>query len=135
MMQLSHIALVAALTGPMAAPCSAGAQTLDITVTNTGAAPLLCRASIAHWFSADLGEAGEGESLVFSFGVDLATGSVFQVNDRGDQMAVQRIWCGSKGNDWPSRAEIPMARRAGEMPAPVRLNCAVTDDRTACTAP
>ncbi len=134
-MQFPHILLVAALLGPVAAPAWAGAQTLDITVTNTGSETLICRAAIAHWFSADLGEAAPGESLSFSFGVATETGAVFQLNEVGDQMAVQRIWCGKKGADWPTRAEIPMERRAGAAPAPVVLNCAVTGDRTLCAAP
>ena len=134
-MQFPHILLVAALCGPVAAPVLAGAQTLDITVTNTGSETLLCRAAIAHWFSAELGEAAAGDSLSFSFGVVTETGAVFQLNEKGDQMAVQRIWCGRKGADWPTRAEIPMERRAGVVPAPVVLNCAVTGDKTECTAP
>lgn len=135
MMQFPHILLVAALMGPVAAPACADGQKLDITVTNTGTEPLICRASIAHWFSEDLGAAGAGESLSFSFGVDMATGAVFRRNDVGDEMAVQRIWCGLKGRDWPSRAEIVLARRAGEAPAPVRLNCAGAGDSTRCAAP
>jgi hypothetical protein len=135
-MQFPHILLVAALAGPVAAPAMAGAQTLDIAVTNTGSETLVCRAAIAHWFSADLGEAAPGATLAFAFGVDVATGGVFQLNDRGDHMAVQRIWCGRKGADWPSRAEIPMDRRAGKVPAPIALNCAADPGgTTACAAP
>ncbi len=135
-MQFPHILLVAALLGPIAAPAKAGAQTLEISVTNGGSETLVCRAAIAHWFSADLGEAAPGATLAFAFGVDVATGGVFQLNDRGDHMAVQRIWCGRKGADWPSRAEIPMDRRAGVAPAPVALTCAaVAGGKTACTAP
>lgn len=134
-MQFPHILLLAALAGPVATPALAGAQTLDITIANTGSETLRCRAATAHWFSVDMGDVSPGESLSYSFGVDVQTGGVFQLNDRGDHMAVQRIWCGEKGNDWPSRAEIRMERRAGVEPQAVRLNCASDKGKTACVAP
>lgn len=134
-MQFPHILLVAALCGPIAAPAFAEAENLSVTVTNTGSETLICRAAIAHWFSADMGRVAPGDTLSFAFGVDVASGTVFQLNDVGDQMAVQRTWCGIDGRDWPTRAEIPMERRAGVVPAPVTLNCAGAGEKTECVAP
>jgi hypothetical protein len=117
------------------ASASVNTQSLNITIENTGDTVLVCSAAIAHWFSADLGEISPGASRSFSFGVDVASGKVFQLNEAGDEMAVQRVWCGLKGRDWITRAEIPMDRRAGILPAPVHLRCAGARDTTRCAAP
>ncbi|GLU27441.1 MULTISPECIES: hypothetical protein [Brucella/Ochrobactrum group] len=108
---------------------------LDITVENSGKTSLVCSAAFAHWFSADLGEVKPGASRSFSFGVDVKTGNVFQLNSVGDKMAVQRIWCGHKGDDWSTRAEIPMERRAGVTPKAVHLVCEAGVNATRCAAP
>lgn len=142
MMQLSRIrsvttpalAFVASLAGAVTAPAFAAQHSVEIAITNTGVAPLECGAAIAHWFSEDLGRAAPGETLEFSFGYDLASGTVFRLNDRGDEMAVQRVWCGLAGNAWPGRAEITLERRAGEAPAPVTLDCATAEGKTQCRA-
>ncbi|MGX5668278.1 hypothetical protein ACWKW9_20155 [Rhizobium daejeonense] len=115
------------------APAFSAAQMLDVAVENTGKTALSCRAAIAHWFSADLGEAAPGAKISFSFGVDVASGNVFQQNSVGDKMAVQRVWCGRKGDDWRTREEIPLERRAGVAPNPVRLRCDADGERAHCS--
>lgn len=130
-----HLTFLAmTVLGINVASASADGQSLDITVENSGKTALVCSASIAHWFSADLGEVTPGESRSFSFGVDVATGNVFQLNSVGNKMAVQRIWCGQKGNDWITRAEIPIERRAGVSPNPIHLRCVADTKSTRCTA-
>lgn len=135
-MQFSRMLLVAALAGPGAAPAlAAGPQLVEITVTNTGGTALACGAAIAHWFSEDLGRIAPGGTLGFSFGYDLETGTPFRLNEVGDRMAVQRVWCGIEGEDWVTRAEIGIDRRAGVLPAPAVLNCAAEGRETRCAAP
>lgn len=130
-----HLAFVSlVLAGANAASASATAQSIDFAVENTGKTTLACSAAIAHWYSADLGDVAPGENLSFSFGVDVATGTVFQMNTVGNKMAVQRVWCGRKGDDWQTRAEIPLERRAGVAPAPIHLRCTGDGERTGCTA-
>jgi len=133
-MQIHITFLATAFLGLNAASASVNNQSLDITIENSGKTALVCSASIAHWFSADLGEVTPGASRSFSFGVDVKSGKVFQLNSVGDEMAVQRVWCGHKGNDWATRAEIPMERRAGVSPEPVRLRCAADAETTRCAA-
>lgn len=126
--------LTVAILGLNPASAALNSESLDISVENSGKTALVCSASIAHWFSADLGEVSPGTSRSFSFGVDVKTGNVFQLNTVGVEMAVQRIWCGLKGNDWATRAEIPMERRAGISPEPIRLRCIADAAKTRCTA-
>ncbi|MCM2395928.1 hypothetical protein NBH19_07505 [Rhizobium sp. S95] len=129
-----YLLLPALLLSFASAPAFSAAQMLDVAVENTGKTALTCSAAIAHWFSADLGEAAPGAKISFSFGVDVASGNVFQQNSVGDKMAVQRVWCGRKGDDWRTREEIPLERRAGVVPKPVRLQCAADGEKAHCSA-
>lgn len=128
------LAFVASIAGVFSAPASAAQHNVEIAITNTGDAALECGAAIAHWFSEDLGHAAPGETLEIRFGYDLASGTVFRLNEVGDEMAVQRVWCGAEGNAWPTRAEIALERRAGAAPAPVALECATSAGGTLCAA-
>lgn len=128
-----HLAFVSlVLAGASAASGPATAQSIDVAVENAGKTTLACSAAIAHWYSANLGEVAPGAHLSFSFGVDVATGTVFQMNTVGNKMAVQRVWCGRKGDDWRTRAEIPLERRAGVAPAPIHLRCTGDGEKTGC---
>ena len=145
MMQFPRIRLIAAplsplavaslafgLAGPGATPAFAAQHSLEISITNTGDAPLECGAAIAHWFSEDLGVIAPGADLAVSFGYDLESGTIFRLNERDDEMAVLRAWCGRKGEAWATRAEIEFPREAGVAPAPLILNCAASAAQTTC---
>jgi hypothetical protein len=130
-MQVSPV-LVAALLGLVAVPAGAVTRSFVVSISNTGEAVLACDSTIAHWFSNALGEIEPGETLVFTLRSNPSDGTVFLRNDVGDDMPVQRVWCGLKGKSWATRAEIPLDRRIGEVPAPVTLNCASTPTGTSC---
>ncbi|QRM53269.1 hypothetical protein [Sinorhizobium sp. BG8] len=134
-MRLHLLFISASLAMACSATASAATQSLDFAVENTGETTLACSAAIAHWFSADLGEIAPGANLSFSLGIDVDSGTVFQMNAVGNKMAVQRVWCGHKGDDWRTREEIPLERRAGVVPEAVHLRCAAEGDKTRCSAP
>ncbi len=110
-------------------------QSFDVTIKNTGESTLACDASIAHWFSNALGEISPGQTLRFTLHADAENGTVFLRNNVGDNMPVQRLWCGLKGRSWATRSEIPLERRAGEIPAAIFLDCAAQDSGTRCARP
>jgi hypothetical protein len=60
---------------------------------------------------------------------------VFLRNTVGDDMPVQRLWCGLKGRSWATRAEILLDRRIGVTPFPISLDCAGKGNRTTCARP
>lgn len=134
-MQFPHILLVAALGGLIAVPAFSDTQTVEITVQNSGATALACQASIAHWYSVSLGEIAPDASLTFALGADIDSGTAFLRNTAGDEMPVQRLWCGLKGKDWATRFEIPLERRAGVALKDMTLICADRDGKTECSAP
>jgi len=133
-MQVSPL-LVAALAGLVAVPATAATQSFEVAVKNTGETTLACDASIAHWYSNALGEVAPGETLRFVLRADAASGTVFLRNAVGDDMPVQRVWCGLKGQSWATRAEISLDRRIGEVPKPIVLDCAGKQTGTSCARP
>lgn len=133
-MQVSPL-LVAALAGLVAVPAAAATQSFDVTINNTGDTVLACDASIAHWYSNALGEIAPGTTLRFTLRADAGNGTVFLRNAVGDDMPVQRLWCGLKGQSWVTRAEIPLARRIGDMPSPISLDCTGKATGTICARP
>jgi hypothetical protein len=133
-MQVSPF-LVAALAGLIAVPATAATQSFEVAVKNIGATILACDASIAHWYSNALGEIEPGETLRFVLRADAGNGTVFLRNTVGDDMPVQRLWCGLKGQSWATRAEISLDRRIGEVPKPIILDCASKPTGTSCVRP
>ncbi|MEQ1943210.1 hypothetical protein ABMA32_12405 [Mesorhizobium sp. VNQ89] len=133
-MQVSPL-LVAALAGLVAVPATAATQSFEVAVKNTGEMTLACDASIAHWYSNALGEVAPGETLRFVLRADAASGTVFLRNAVGDDMPVQRVWCGLKGKSWATRAEISLDRRIGEVPKPIVLDCTGKPTGTSCARP
>lgn len=130
-MQFSSL-LVAVPFGLIAMPAMAATHAFDVTIHNKGETVLACDAAIAHWYSDKLGVVAPGESLRFTLQADFDTGTIFLRNAVGDDMPVQRLWCGLKGESWATRAEIALERRAGELPKPIVLDCAGAADATNC---
>lgn len=124
--------LFAALAGLVAVPAAAVTQSFDVSISNTGETVLACDSTIAHWYSNTLGEVEPGATLTFTLRADPDNGTVFLRNTAGDDMPVQRVWCGLKGKSWATRAEIPLDRRIGEMPVRLTMQCASTTDGTTC---
>jgi len=100
-----------------------GLVSIPFEILNAGETPLSCEAKLAHWYSLTLGSAAFGVSISTTFWSDPATGAVVLLNPAGDQMAVERIWCGEQGQSWETRFEIPLARSAGAAEAPLRFSC------------
>ncbi len=133
-MQFSSL-LVAVPFSLIALPALSATHAFEITIHNKGETVLVCDAAIAHWFSDKLGVVASGESLRFTLQADIDTGTIFLRNAAGDDMPVQRLWCGLKGKSWTTRAEIALERRAGEVPKPIALDCAGAADGTNCATP
>lgn len=133
-MQFSSL-LVTVPFSLMAMSAIAATHSFEVTIHNKGETVLACDATIAHWFSDGLGVVAPGESLRFTLQADIDTGTIFLRNAVGDDMPVQRVWCGLKGKSWATRAEIALERRAGELPKPIALDCAGAAGGTSCAAP
>lgn len=109
-----------------------GLAKIPFEARNDGAEPIACGVSLAHWYSLDLGEAAPGAVINATLYVDPETGEVFLLNASEDRMAVESLWCGIAGRSWATRNAIALDRRAGDVPAPIRLVCAAEGGRLIC---
>lgn len=100
---------------------------------NLGTEPITCAATLAHWFSIELGTAAKGESVTARLWHDPESGAVLLLNEHGDHMPVEALWCGLEGRSWQTRSPIRLDRNAGAAPAGIELDCRAADGRLACT--
>lgn len=112
----------------------AGLIAVPLRVTNTGEAALACELTFAHWYSAPLATVAPGAQLVATLWSDPKDGAVVALNAADDQVAVERVWCGQAGKSWETRFEMPLARRAGAVEAPLLYRCAAGAQKLACRA-
>lgn len=111
-----------------------GLTRLDYTVGNDGAATISCDVKLAHWYSDRLATVAAGETQRFTLWSDPDNGAVYRVNDTGDRMPVERLWCGRDGKSWETRAEIALPRRGGQIARAAALRCVATAGETRCNA-
>ncbi|NPD16363.1 hypothetical protein HOY34_14280 [Xinfangfangia sp. D13-10-4-6] len=130
--------LLPALSGPLAVSAFVAQHTLEIRVANSSDSTLECGASLAHWFSKDLGRIAPQQAphheLTIRFGYDLASGTVYERNETGDEMPVLQLWCGLAGQAWATRSDIPLPRVAGKAPAAQGYDCSVQGAAVTCRA-
>ncbi|MEM5475501.1 hypothetical protein [Pacificibacter sp. AS14] len=100
-----------------------GLSPIVFDIENTGEISLSCGMNLAHWYSLELGQIAHGVTLRATFWSDPDTGAVVFLNPLGDQMPVERIWCGVAGRSWDTRFEMPFKRRAGEVEVDIVLAC------------
>ena len=110
--------------GPTPERGTEGLEPIAFNIENTGELPLSCNVKLAHWYSLELGQAAHGVSLSATLWSNPENGAVFLLNPIGDQMPVERLWCGVAGRSWDTRFEMPLKRRAGEAENDMIMSCA-----------
>lgn len=129
---LFPVAVVVAMTAPASA-----AKTVDpsglvgtpIEIRNSGDAPILCQAEIAHWFATDLGRIAPGANGALDLRVDKASGTVAAMNARGEALPVERAWCGLEGRTYETRWDLDLK---GNPPQARQLDCRPEGQSLAC---
>ncbi|MEZ5906997.1 MAG: hypothetical protein R3C69_18525 [Geminicoccaceae bacterium] len=117
-----------------ATPAAAGELVPQaFSARNLAAEPITCTATLAHWYSLQLGTAEAGERVLAELWHDPASGAVLLANEHGDLMPVERLWCGLEGRSWQTRSPIPLDRTPGGHPASIELDCRMANGRLACT--
>ena len=111
---------------------TAGQIAVPFSATNAGPERMACSAAVAHWYSVDLGEAAAGETVAATLWFDPASGEITILNASEDRMPVQALWCGVAGRSWETRSAVPLARKAGSAPGPIRLVCSSEGEQLAC---
>ena len=110
-----------------------GLSPVTLTVTNAGNEPIACNADIAHWYSLELATAASGAALKIELWFDPKTGTYAALNDKHENLPVERLWCGLAGRAYATRALIPLERHAQAQPATEQaLTCSSGEERLAC---
>ncbi len=116
---------------------AAGGKTVDadslvampIDVRNSGSAPILCQAEIAHWFSLDLARIPPGENASLDLRFDTQSGTWAAMNARGEALPVERAWCGVEGHAYETRWDLKLGR---SRPQPQQLDCRAESAGLSC---
>lgn len=110
-----------------------GLTPVTLTVANAGIEPIACHADIAHWYSLELAKAAPGAVLDIELWFDPETGTYAALNDKGENLPVERLWCGMDGRAYATRALISLDRRAEKLPAAERaMRCVENGGRLSC---
>ena len=114
---------------------TAGLDRVSFQALNRSDAAIACEASIAHWYSAEIGRAAPGETVAADLWSDPASGAVYLLNAGQDRMPVQVLFCGIEGKAASTRSDILLARRAGAAEPAIDLACdgATPDGKLACS--
>jgi hypothetical protein len=110
-----------------------GLSSLILSVANAGSETIACHADIAHWYSLELAKAAPGAALDIELWFDPKTGTYAALNDKRENLPVERLWCGIDGRAYATRALVSLDRHAEAQPAATRtLSCAESGDRLVC---
>jgi hypothetical protein len=107
-----------------------GLSPVSLALTNAGGEAIACSADIAHWYSVELATAEPGAGVRIELWFDPATGTFFVLNDKRENLPVERLWCGFAGRAYATRSQIVLERAA--LPAERPVRCAETADRVNC---
>jgi hypothetical protein len=108
-----------------------GLDLLPLTVDNRAPEPIRCSAEIAHWYSLELVLAQAGESVEIELWFDPASGTYTTLNEKDENLPIERLWCGFAGRAYETRSQI-LLDRSGASPAPQRVACANSAGRLDC---
>ncbi|MBP0440018.1 hypothetical protein [Tianweitania sediminis] len=102
---------------------------VPMEIRNSGTAPVLCQAEIAHWFAMDLAHIAPDASATLGLHFDAATGTWAAINARGEALPVERAWCGLEGRTFETRWDLHLVR---DQPKAQALECSADNDRLTC---
>jgi hypothetical protein len=100
-----------------------GAVAVHLTLLNATGADIACQAELAHWYSVDLGRAGNGQSVAAILWHDPATGRLNLLNETQHRMPVEAIWCGFPPGIHATRGRVSLPYLQGTSPAAMTATC------------
>ncbi len=107
-------------SGPSAA---ADLVAVPFRAVNDGAEPMVCSASLAHWYLIELGRAAPGWAVGANLWADRTSGTIYILNTNRVPMPVEQVWCGIEGRDASTRSDVPLERKARAVPPAIVLAC------------
>lgn len=121
--ELHHVTVRTGTDGLVMAP---------LTIANAGmTGGLSCNAEFAHWYSAGIATVEPGQQARIELWLDPKTGTVTLLNDKRENLPVERLWCGLSGRAYATRVQIPLV--AAELAkGPRALSCALEGASLSC---
>ncbi len=107
-----------------------GLSPVSLTVANAGREPLACNADIAHWYSVELAAVAPGKTASLELWFDPSSGTYAALNDKRENLPVERLWCGIEGRAYATRSQIALDN--GAAPAARQLTCSDRTGSLAC---
>ncbi len=108
-----------------------GLDRVPLTISNAGREALSCNADFAHWYSATVATAAPGKSARVELWFDPKTGTFAILNDKRENLPVERLWCGLAGQAYATRVQIALDRASAQK-GQVNVRCSSADDKLAC---
>ncbi|RCW77891.1 hypothetical protein [Phyllobacterium bourgognense] len=87
-----------------------GLDMVPLTISNVGNEGLSCNADFAHWYSAGIATVEPGESARLELWFDPKTGTFTILNDKRENLPVERLRCGLSGRAYATRVQITLDR-------------------------
>jgi hypothetical protein len=109
-----------------------GLEPMALAVSNAGQQALTCNADIAHWYSVEIAGAAPGKTARIELWFDPETGTYTALNDKRENLPVERLWCGLAGRAYATRAQIALDRGSGAFSATLGVTCRDLDNRLVC---
>ncbi|WP_244441109.1 hypothetical protein [Mesorhizobium sp. STM 4661] len=108
-----------------------GLDPVPLTISNAGREALSCNADFAHWYSAAIATAAPGKSARVELWFDPKTGTYAILNDKRENLPVERLWCGLAGHAYATRVQIALDRTEA-VKGERAVTCDVAQDRLVC---
>lgn len=104
-----------------------------VTLIPPAGTTLSCSALIAHWYRLDFPPDADG-TIHIPLRYDATSETVSVLNDVGDEMAVEHLFCAEPGTDWQQATTMDyrtIAKDAAEQ-GPLTLACRKTESGISC---
>ncbi|RWP68375.1 hypothetical protein [Mesorhizobium sp.] len=108
-----------------------GLDPVPLTISNAAREALSCNADFAHWYSATIATAAPGKSARVELWFDPETGTFAILNDKRENLPVERLWCGLSKQAYATRVQIALDRTSGRK-GQMAVTCSRADDRLVC---
>ncbi|RFC68661.1 MULTISPECIES: hypothetical protein [Mesorhizobium] len=85
-----------------------GLSPVALTISNASNEELSCNADFAHWYSSEITSVGSGKSEQRELWFDPKTGTFTILNDKRENLPIERLWCGLAGRAYATRVQITL---------------------------
>lgn len=131
---LSPAGMRACLVGAAPEGEASGWSDVEISVRQQGMPGLRCSLGLAHWYEVTTAPVGEGRPVHARLIARAATGEIALLNDVGDRMRLQEIFCGTPDMPRQGWLRVPIEALRAAPPA-AEIICVAAEGRVCRLVP